>query len=299
MHGPVLLLHDRVVSRRVTVAGLTVRVDAADPVLAVAPPGFMQAFGAPAGAVDDLALEARWGDLPRETGRCLFDSGGVWRLYETEGAPRFGFAMDRDGRPYKTAALDFARGVGTVLVDRATFAREPDPPDVLEYPLDELIWSHLLARADGALLHACGVRRAGGGGDVCVAHSGGGKSTLAALLHAAGLTVLSDEHVAVRRGASGFVVHGTPWCGTAGLSANATARLERILFLEHAAEDALVPLSPALAAARLYACSYPPAHDAALAARNLDAVAALAEAVPAYALRFRPTPAVAALLEKL
>lgn len=282
--------------KRVAVAGLSVRLDAADPELGALAPE-LERFPALPGA-DDLVLRADWADLSREVGPVRFDSKGVWRLYERGGVPHYAFSFTSGGAPYKIARVDAAARTGRIFMDRAALAGEAPYP--LEYPLDELIFAELLARAGGALIHACGVRRAGGGGDLCAAHSGGGKSTLARLVHASGvLEVLSDEHVAARVESDGVRLFGTPWSGDAGLSSNASARLERILFLAHAPEDRLVPLPPALAAARLYACSYPPAHEAGLAAANLEACARIAEAAPAFELGFRPTPDVVRLLERV
>lgn len=281
--------------QRLAVAGLTVEVDA-DDALAAQLPAPQAAFLAPPGPAD-FRVRASWRDLTQERGAIAFDSGGVWQRYAADGPSRYRFGVDTRAYPYKVATLDFERGQGEVELHAACYAGLT--PEVLEYPLDEMIWGHLLARRGGALLHACG--RAGpAGGDVCVAHSGGGKSTLSMLLeqHGRRSQVLSDERIAIREEDGTFAMYGTPWHGDAGLYRNVRARIARVLFLAHGAENVLTLLPPALAAARLYACAFPPAGDARLAQATLDTLARLVERVPAFELAFRPDAAVVELLER-
>ena len=62
---------------------------------------------------------------------------------------------------------------------------------------------------------------------------------------------------------------GTPWHGEGELSAAESAPLERIFFIEQARENALLPMTPGAAMARLFTCCFPPLHDPAALASTL------------------------------
>ncbi|MEW5906638.1 MAG: hypothetical protein AB1734_07670 [Elusimicrobiota bacterium] len=72
--------------------------------------------------------------------------------------------------------------------------------------------SALLNESGGALVHACGLA-VNGGVHVFIGCSGVGKSTLARLAAAAGVEVVSDEIVPLRRERGRFYVYGSPFWG--------------------------------------------------------------------------------------
>ena len=275
---------------KLAIAGVRVEVASTDPSLVLAVPRAAHDFLDASSEAPDLALLARWRDLTEEDrGPAVFDSGGVWQSYEREGSRRVRFVSAAAGPvPYKVASLDLARRSGEVWLHRPCYPAE-GPIDVLEHPLDELLYNQLLADRSGLLLHACGV----GDGDVFIAHSGGGKSTLAQLFdrHAPHVRVLSDERIAVRRHGDRWTMYGTPWSGEAGFAANGEAPLRRLVFLEHGPADRLESLSGAALAARLFACSFPPFDDPARAAATLALAAELAVSVPAFRFTFAPRAA--------
>src|SRR5262249_20236905 len=119
-----------------------------------------------------------------------------WRLFRRGDGSIFTFVSPAFGpAPYKTALATGDGAVIEVALNPRSFApgRTVDP---LEYPLDELLVIHYLARERGLEVHACGVRDADGRGYLFAGQSGAGKSTIARLwLGEPAATILSDDRV--------------------------------------------------------------------------------------------------------
>ena len=130
-----------------------------------------------------MRIRAGWGD-PREPDArdLLFDSGkGLWRLYRGGLGLQFVFTSSPLGTlPYQMASFSPDFTEGEVSVRREVFAgRLPLYP--LQYPLDELVMVHLLARGRGVAIHGSGVVDADGRGTLFAGQSGAGKTTMARL----------------------------------------------------------------------------------------------------------------------
>lgn len=114
------------------------------------------------------------------------------------------------------------------------------------------LWSVLLFRLDGFLIHSCGLLDRGSA-LVFPGRSGAGKSTLAA--KAARVDdVLSDDMVAIRRDAHGaWTAYATPFWGDRrwGRGTAAGHPLECVGFLEQAKQTAVRRIPPSEAATRL------------------------------------------------
>jgi hypothetical protein len=241
----------------------------------------------------DTSLSVRLGDPePECAGERLFEAAPLWQLFRDGDRLRFRFtSLPLGSFPYKEAWLapDFSRG--EVVLRRELFATvgEVDP---LAYPLDELLVQGLLARGRGVEVHACGVI-SGGRGLLFVGQSGGGKTTMARLWQPVpGAVVASDDRVVVRRDGSGFVLHGTPWHGEAELAEPVSAPLSAVFLLAHGLGNALTPISPAQAAARLFACSFLPFWDRDGVDFTVSLLGAMTGAVPCHELAFVPEPSV-------
>lgn len=125
-----------------------------------------------------------------------------------------------------------------------------------------------------------------------LAHSGGGKSTLAALCDSKGIPVLGDDSALVLESDTGF--HIRPLPRQARLPASQTplgeqTRLHRIFFLEKAENPSADPISP------IKGASYCLKDGGVFGYRNwapsdrwlaLDRLIRLFRAVPAYVLHF-------------
>jgi hypothetical protein len=122
-----------------------------------------------------------------------------------------------------------------------------------------------------------------------VGQSGAGKTTLSKLwLGEPGVTMLSDERIILRADAEGVWMYGTPWHGDGHIANPGRARLERIFFLRHAAQNELRPVAPTAAVARLFACGFTPFHDAAGLDFTLGLLGDIARRVRCEELGFVP-----------
>ncbi len=270
---------------RLRVGGLVLAVEADRPTRALDPPEALRPFLVTRGG--DIRLRYREGPLPPPApGEPLFDSGGVWRVERSRGCLVYRFRIPNRRPPhYKAVTIDARLRRGTLHFDAAPGG----PHFALDYPLDELLFQHRLAREGAVEVHGCGVVWRGRTLLFC-GRSGAGKSTTARLWkrHARGARLLSDDRVVLRPGRSGVRAYGTPWHGDGGFASAASAPLGALFFLRHGRTTLLRPLHRAEAAARLLTRSFPPPWDREGVVRALDACADAAARVPAFELSFRP-----------
>jgi hypothetical protein len=144
-----------------------------------------------------------------------------------------------------------------------------------------VLWSTLLPRVGGLLVHSCGLRHAEIG-VVFPGQSGAGKTTLARKAPDAD-DVLSDELIAIRRTDDGWRVSGTPFWGDfarGGISMRSWP-LRTIAFLTQAPRDAvtMTPIVSSEATLRFLSCFLSFVFDAETAARNLKLVIQLCSEV--------------------
>jgi hypothetical protein len=123
-----------------------------------------------------------------------------------------------------------------------------------------------------------------------VGRSGAGKSTAARLSLEAGYGVLSDDLNAIEHRAGAFTLRALPFTGDLAPSATrpGSFAIERLCRLEHSPSHQTTPLSRAERVALLVACAPFLNADPERSAALLERAAALAEALPACTLRFRP-----------
>ncbi len=279
-----------------TIGGLRLAVDASGLDLPVHVSGPAARFVVPCDDTPaDATIRVGWLDEaapPPEPTAQVFASGGMWTLYRAAGGYRYDIAAPVFGpEPYRIAWFDPTYQTGCVWYRRlpAVIAAMQTP---LEYPVDELLVTNLLARGRGVELHACAVVDTDGQGLLFVGQSGDGKTTTARLWTPAGATVLSDDRVIVRQCDGQWLMFGTPWHGEGEFAAPAAAPLSAMFILRHGTEDTARLLPPGLAAALLFARAFPPFYDAAALDFTVGFLERLVTAVPCYELVFRPTPAV-------
>jgi hypothetical protein len=273
------------------VGGLTVRVESAAPGLRFlvddASRRFLVEDGRP-----DLALRVSVCPLDaRADGPLVFDSHATWKLHECGGRHVYRFFDPRRGpAPYKEAWIAADLATGDVLL-HPDIHPAGEPVDPLQFPLDELLFLHLLAAREGVELHACGVVASSGRGYVFAGQSGDGKTTTARLWEGVpGATVLSDDRIIVRRAASGYVMYGTPWHGETDLATAASAPLAAIGLLARGERNAFEPLTPGASVAGLLSrCIIPrQVSDRAAMDATLGFLEGLAREVPCRRFRFVP-----------
>jgi hypothetical protein len=268
---------------RLRVGGLVLAVTAERPTRALDPPPAIRPFLVTRGG--DIRLRYREGGRPAPgRGERLFDSGGVWRVERRGRRLVYSFKIPRRRPPlYKAVTLDAGLRRGTLHFDAAPGG----PHYALDYPLDELLFQHRLAREGAVEVHACGVVWRGRALVFC-GRSGAGKSTTARLWR---------RHAP--RAPRGVRVYGTPWHGDGGFARAASAPLGALFFLRHARSTRAVPLGRAEAAARLFTRSFPPPWDPEGVARALDACADAGSRAPAFELPFRPDRSAVEAVRKL
>jgi len=241
---------------------------------------------------DVTAQVQRAPHLSHPQGDMLFDSGGTWRMYRERDEFVFSFASTALGAaPYRLARFDTSFTRGTIAFNGACIpnsaALQP-----LEFPLDELMMIHLLARGRGVEVHGCGVIDCDGRAYLFAGQSEAGKSTSARLWHHEGATVLSDDRIVLRLREDRVWMYGTPWHGEQEFASPASAPLTRIFFLAHGPGNSVRPAGGAVAAARLFTCCFPPFHDHAGLDFTLSLLERIVDRVPCVELTFVPDPTV-------
>ena len=242
-------------------------------------------------ATPDVTIRVGWGDLHQACGgEQVFDSGAVWKLYRQRDAFLFRFVSPSLGSvPYREAQFDADFTAGDVRLHRPYFEGR-GPVEPLEFPLGELLFiNHLHAHRSGVEIHGCGVCNRSGAGFLFAGQSGAGKTTIARLwANEPGVTVLSDDRVVLRVDRGEVWMYGTPWHGDALLASPARVRLTGVFFLRRHPGLVLRPVDRPQAAARLFACSFPPFYSASGLDFTLESMDGVTAAVPCQELGFVP-----------
>jgi hypothetical protein len=245
----------------------------------------------------DVVVEVCWGGDFWEPGPVLFDAG-PWRAYPHRDGIQFDFFTHLLGpEAYRRAIFNAEFTAGQILLNRRLLgnlgAYYP-----FEYPLDELASMHRLGRGAGVELHSCGVAIDFRSGFLFVGHSGAGKSTIGkSWVQHRQAPILSDDRVVVTKGGTGYLIHGTPWHGEAGLARNGSAELKGIFLIQHGDRNQAVPLKPTQAATELFARSFVPWYCAEALDFTLAFLQQLAAAVPVYTFQCLPDVSAVEYLE--
>jgi YD repeat-containing protein len=170
------------------------------------------------------------------------------------------------------------------------------------YSLDcvlRVVYSVLLPREDGLLVHSCGLRHAEIG-VVFPGASGLGKTTLARKAPDAD-DVLSDELIALRRTDEGWRVHGTPFWGDfarGGISLRSWP-LRALAFLAQRESVVMSPVTSADATLRLLGCVLSFQTDRPAVMRNVALAKRLCEEVRSVEAQLTRTATTAEIFGKL
>ena len=235
-------------------------------------------FFAPA-ADPHLTLQMVWDSTGGRSAPPVFRVGGVASFYRDDG--RWTIRVGEDattGRADRALRLDASGTTGCLVMDPT---RVPDPSSryPLEYPLEDLLFRHLLAEHDALLVHACGVRWHGAG-VLFVGSSGAGKSTAARLWRAAGATILNDDRVVLEAGRDGLRMHPTPWFGENPEVGGDAAPVRAVYLLRQGTDLTFEPLRPATATALVFAKSFPAVWDAERMGNTLETLGRICREVP-------------------
>jgi len=253
-------------------------------------------------AVPDVVLCHYGYLLYQNVGEKIFDSGGNWRLFRSDGKLIFHLYLSPSNPiPDKIAVLES----NFKSVD-IYFKKKPEIPSIttptinpFQYPLDELLIINLLSLGLGVLVHACGIRIKGRG-IIFPGTSGAGKSTLANLGKSKkDFTILSDDRIIIRKIDGRFWIYGTPWHGNAQVHSPERAPLERIFFLNHALENWAKGIKRIDATSKLMVCSFPPFWSKEGMEFTLEFIDELTKEVPCYELDFLPDKSVFDLINSI
>ena len=239
----------------------------------------------------DINISIEWGDDPRFHPRStVFDSGGVWALFSNGSDLVFDFVSAALGElSYKSLYVNTSFELARVTLAREIFQLHRSMR-ALDFPLDELLFTnYLAAHALGVEVHGCGLIDAETGGHLLLGHSGAGKSTTAYLWQSLrNPEILSDDRIILRIEGGELWMYGTPWHGEGCFASPNKAKLNRILVLKHGERNELVELPRALAAAELFARSFPPFHSPEGLQNVMDFLNKVVHLVPCYEFRFVP-----------
>jgi hypothetical protein len=149
------------------------------------------------------------------------------------------------------------------------------------------------SRGRGLGAHACGFLLPDGQGVLCPGTSGAGKSTLAKLFAsepALGVTVLSDDRIAISAEASGIHIWGTPWHSAAMAASDRDGPLRAILFLRHGSAPSVRAVAPGDAARRLMRTLVLPFWSNTLMDQSLQLLDAIVTTIPSLEFSYAPSP---------
>lgn len=268
----------------------------------LSPDPALAAFGVPAGTPADCTLDVQCAAPPAPPRQRPGARGDLWRLWRD----------DSPGRVFdeRWCLATYGRGARQppdrvlrcdAILTRGKLFLHPDAPDpnALAYPLDQILWLHLLARHGGVLLHACGLALADHG-ILLAGHSGAGKSTCARLwLREGDATLLNDDRVIVRSAADGTLcLWSTPWHGDVATVTPAVVPLAGVFVLRHGPTTRVRRLRPGEAAAALFARAFLPLWEKRAVAQTLALLDLLATSMPCYELAFTPDASACAAVRR-
>lgn len=225
------------------------------------------------------ALHVEWCRAAECSGQLAFEVGRVARFFRD--GRRWFIRLgehERSRAADRVLSLDASGTTGSVLMNAGS-ATDSAVRYPLEYPLEELLFRHLLADHGASLVHACGVSWRGRG-YLFVGSSGAGKSTTARLWRAAGATILNDDRVVLEAGRDGVLIHPTPWFGEHPEVGGEAAALRAVYLLRQGDEVSFERLRPAAAAALVFAKSFPPLWDPERTDRTLETLGRVCQQVP-------------------
>ena len=219
----------------------------------------------------------------------IFDSGTVWRLYESPRAVSLVLRSPVGGPlPYRVAVFDRDLTTGEIMSIAGSDAESEDRSqyDPLEFPLSEVLMVYLLSMGKGLMIHACGISD-NGRGLLFPGNSTDGKTTIA-MQWKASASVLNDDRIILRPSEKGFLMYGTPWHGDLSDVSAEGVVLESVDFLRHGEVNASRKVTGAKAVSMLLRRSFLPLWSSSGMEYSLDLCRKLENSVPFHELHFVP-----------
>jgi len=277
------------------IAGISISICGADDSIDVNPPNdptyqaFIIANAPPQPTIRVTVYPRPATELDRIECVPLFDGGGVWSLFRTEG----GYLLTHNPFEKRPPLWSLATDTEFTRIDAychtsicTPLGKRLNIPCPVSYPLDQIILLHHLALKGGLIVHSTGLAHAGRG-VLMAGPSGAGKSSVARLL-APGKTfsVISDDRMVVRKVNGEYHTFGTPWPGEANIAVNRSFQLGPIFFLTQAATNDVRRISSADALKRLLPVTSIPWYDDQVLPGVLDFCGDIVKHTTNFDLRF-------------
>jgi len=231
----------------------------------------------------DIRIEVRWGSFDAPPAKQISISRGIYGLGR-QGRRMF-FIMPGKILAHFDASF---KNFHCILQEK-----EVTPFLYFQF----FLLNNLVARVEGAVLHGCGVE-IGEKGVLFMAPSGGGKTTIGRLFGSD--SVVSDETIIVSRKNGGFIINPVPWWSKMYNFNHRDLALDKVFFLEKAAENAINPANKIDAVRKLSNDLILPLWfpDSIMSKRQFDFKVNLVKGVPCFDLRFKPTTEVVRFLKR-
>jgi hypothetical protein len=226
-----------------------------------------------------VTLKIEWGPTEHRAGQLAFQAGPVASFYRD--GSRWSIRLGDDDGTFaadRVLSLDASETTGQIVIAPNRFP-DPETRYPLEYPLEDLLFRHLLADHNAVLVHACGVswHKAG---YLFVGSSGAGKSTTARLWRSAGATILNDDRIVLEADRDGVRIHPTPWFGEHPEVGGEAVHLRAVYLLRQGDEVSFERLRPATAAALVFAKAFPPLWDPERTEKTLATLGRICQQLP-------------------
>lgn len=247
----------------------------------------------------EIKLYVHHGHIPEiKEKEKIFDSGSTWSLFTSDGKYILQDGSLQPGSFLNTLIIlqpDFKSG--DVFIRNNTLNHSLFP-DLLGYPLNQILMVMRLSLSKGILMHACGVDDYGHG-YFFSGKSTHGKSTIAKLWYENHATVLNDDRIIVREKDGEFWMYGTPWHGNFNEVSSKAVPIHKVFFLKHSEKNSAVPKKNAEAVSMLLTRSFPPLWDQRGMDYTLGLLDRMASKLPCYELDFLPDKKIIDFVRKL
>jgi hypothetical protein len=181
--------------------------------------------------------------------------------------------------------------------ERIRFFTLDESGQLLLYLFPEILYSLILPKFNGILIHACGVK-VGRRIFVFIAPPEGGKSTISKLALKKGLTLLNDDRIILREINKKFYAFGNPWHGEVEITSSDWGEVKELFFLRKARRNSLRKISKKRMFSEILTNSFYIKEDKSNFQKIIEVIADIVNNVEGYELGFKPNERVWDFLSK-